>query len=255
MSKYFLLFSQRIVEYSAYRFNVLFNIIQSFITPGLLLLVLSRAQSDQISVSSLIPYYLLVSLLLPLVNTNIESEIEELTTSGEINNFLIKPLSLYRFLLFRELGSKFINLLLISLPVILSLIVFKSASVFSFTNPVLILALVSLILAFFMSFNFSYWIGLFCFWIDEFWAIHNLKYVVFFLLGGAVLPYSFFPNQIVVLLKFTPFPYLLNWPVRILYGDRSWSEIIIAIIWLFIFSLGIRLTQARAILKYSHTAG
>ena len=87
MKKYLTLFSQRLSEYSTYRMRLFVTILQGFITPLFLLLVLSLATpTGGTSVSGLISYFLLVGLIYPLTRSRVNEFIEEQTTSGEINN-------------------------------------------------------------------------------------------------------------------------------------------------------------------------
>lgn len=253
MRKYWLLLSQRFSEYLSYRVNILFTVFQRFISPMLLLVILSQAQSSQVSLDTLVPYYILVSLVLPLTRSRVDTEIEATTTSGDINNFLSKPVSLYKFLFFRDLGGNLVHLAVVSPLIIVVLAAFIKSPLLSLTPFSLAMFMLTLCLSVLISFNYSYLVGLLCFWLDEFWAIHNLKSVLFHLLGGAVLPYTFFPDSFISLLKYSPFPYMLNWPVRVLQGEFNLPELITSLVWLILFYFAIRLVQKTAISKYSHT--
>ncbi|KKU55261.1 hypothetical protein A3H89_04845 [Candidatus Amesbacteria bacterium RIFCSPLOWO2_02_FULL_48_11] len=256
MRKYIILFLQHLSEYSTYRMRLLVTILQGFVTPLFLLIVLSWARPiSSVSVSDLLPYYLLVGLIYPLTRSRIDEFIDESATSGEVNNFLVKPLSFYKFMLTSDLSWKTLNLITL-FPFILAayLLLTPSGSVpqnlSSFSLSLLVTGI-----SFLISFNFSFLIGLFSFWLDEFWAIHNIKHVVVNFLGGVVLPYSFFPLWATSLLKYSPFPYMLTWPVRVLRGQFSSSEIPISLFWLALIGLAVVFFQKLAIRRYSHTAG
>jgi ABC-2 type transport system permease protein len=247
VQKYLIILRQSLSQSITYRLQIVFQILQSFITPLLLISVLSFAKASQgIEVSSLIPYYLLVSLTYPLVISGIDEEMEALSVSGDINNFLIKPLPLFRYLLTKNLGEK----LSIAIPVlpILSMTLFLGNE-FSFWAVA-----VSLPMSFILSFCFSYLTGLLCFWVDEFWAIHNVKFVLIKLLGGVAVPLSFFPQGLTEFLQYTPFPYLVSWVARISQNNFRSIEFIIAISWILFLYLLCNIVEKITIKKYSFTA-
>jgi ABC-2 type transport system permease protein len=249
MKKYQQLFRTTFSQYLTYRLHVLSQIIQNLVTPVFMLLALTLSQpTGSLSSKFLIPYYALVSLAVPLTISNIDEELDDLVTTGDINNFLLKPFSLFRWLYIKNLSEK-ISIFLTVFPVFLVLILLNHPSVF-----VLSLSLIAIVLSFTLSFTFSYLVGLFCFWIDDFWAIHNTKFVLIQLLGGIVLPYSFFPRVYLSLLKYTPFPYLASWVPRFLQGSVPATQIYFIIFWILVMYLLARLLERRAISKYSFTA-
>lgn len=231
------------------------TILQGFITPLFLLLVLSQATPlVGTSTQGLISYFLLVGLIYPLTKSRVNEFIEEQTTSGEINNFLVKPISLYRYTLADDLSWKILNLFTLAPFIIIAGLFLLRGNSLNYNLIVLGTTLVTIAISFLISFNFSYLVGLFSFWFDEFWAINNIKFVIVTFLGGVILPYSFFPDWSIQLLKYSPFPYMLTWPVRVLKGQFDPFEIIISLIWYIVLGLAINTLQKLAILKYSHTA-
>lgn len=96
---------------------------------------------------------------------------------------------------------------------------------------VMFIVLISYLLSFFISFS----LGLLAFWLDEVWGFQNLKEVLFIFLGGVALPYQIFPQAMQSFLSWTPFPYLINWPMRLGIIQPIFLEIIIAIFWLLFF--------------------
>jgi ABC-2 type transport system permease protein len=249
MKKYFTVFQQSFSRYTAYRLDILLQIIQSFISPLIIVGALSfSTPTGQLTTAGLIPYYFLISLIYPLIRTQIDEEIDELTHTGDINTFLVKPFSLPRWLYAKSISEKLI--IFITLSPLFSVVIF--ANRISFSN--IFLLLLSLILGFSLSFFISFFVGLFCFWIDEFWAIHNVKHVTIMLFGGVILPYSFFPDSLGNWLKFTPFPYIANWPVKIIQNQASPLDFLLVLLWILIFITLSRILQSKAINKYSFTA-
>jgi ABC-2 type transport system permease protein len=249
MKKYWLVFTQNISQISTYRFQILLTLLQNLTQPAILLAVLFFVKpGSSISFSSLVPYYLLVALISPLTISNIDEELDELTASGDINNFLLKPFSLTKWLYAKAISEKITLLLLLCLPVGIA---FALAN-FDFLQILSLLFI--LVLSFSLSFFLSFLVGISCFWIEDFWAIHNVKFVTTSLLGGLVLPYQFFPSVMQNLLRYSPFPYLVNFPIKYIQHQTSFEALIIAVVWLGILILASTYFLRLAITKYSYVA-
>lgn len=249
MKKYFTVFQQSLSRFAAYRLDILLQIIQSFIPPLIIVSALSFSiPTSQLTTAGLIPYYILISLIYPLIRSGIDEEIDELTHTGDINTFLVKPFSLIKWLYAKSVSEKLI--IFFTLSPLFSLVIL--ANRLSLSNTILLL--LSLVLGYSLSFFISFLVGLLCFWIDEFWAIHNVKHVTIMLFGGVILPYSFFPENIGGLLKFTPFPYLANWPVKIIQNQSSVSDFILVFFWIITIAYLGKFLHQKAINKYSFTA-
>jgi len=249
MKKYFLVFQQSFSLFTTYRLEIFFQIIQNFIPSAIMIAALSfSVPTSTIQVINLIPYYVLISLIYPLIRSGIDEEMDNLTNSGQINTFLLKPFSLFKWLYSKSLSEKMLILLTLS-PVLLLVLVISNFTFFK-----LLFLSISLFIAFTLSFTLSYFIGLFCFWIEDFWAVHNVKHVTIQLLGGIVLPYSFFPDDIASILRFTPFPYIVSWPVKIIQNQINYVDVFTSITWIMILFFLVRILQYKAIQKYSFTA-
>ncbi len=255
MRKYNILFQQVFSQFISYRLHVISLILYNFIAPTITILALSQAQSiSGVALPGIVNYYLILLLFLPILNVNVQDYISQLTTSGEINNFLMKPISLYKWILVKEISEKTVSMIFFIPAAIVLLWIFldRTSLVFS---PLLISQLIfSVVMCFILSFNFAFFIGIFSFWIDEFWTISNVKNVLVLLLGGIALPYVLFPLQINQILELTFFPYLVSWPTRVLTTGLQINEVVIAIVWLIISAISIHLFFGRAIKKYSFTA-
>ncbi len=212
-----------------------------------MLVALSQATSSTIKFTDLIPYYVLISLTFPVFKTSIDYEIGELTHSGEINNYLVRPIRIYLYFLTTEISKKIATLLIllpfISIPIIYFHYQFNAVLVFA-----------AVIVSFLVSFNLSYLFGLSMFWLDEFWVIRNVNDVLTTLLGGVVLPYIFFPTWAMTIIRFTPFPYMISMPARIIQDTAQPFDILIGLVWVFIlYSINV-ICERQIIYKYSHTA-
>lgn len=88
-----------------------------------------------------------------------------------------------------------------------------------------LLYLISVCLAFAIRFLSAYCIGLLAFWFTQATALDDLYYVAAAFLTGSFAPLSFYPEAARAVIEWTPFPYLVYYPVRILNGTADGGEI------------------------------
>ncbi|TWW08287.1 hypothetical protein E3A20_25830 [Planctomyces bekefii] len=62
------------------------------------------------------------------------------------------------------------------------------------------------------------------FWAENVWSLNVMLMFAIRLLGGALLPLTLFPSWAQEYLSYTPFPYLVSFPIRALMGQVSADE-------------------------------
>jgi ABC-2 type transport system permease protein len=209
----------------------------------------AASPTGNISSQSLISYYILISLISPITVSNIDEDLDDLTSTGDINNFLTKPFSVFKWLFAKNLSEKLVIALTLS-PVIIVVLIKSGISLTGLFYLLLII-----LISFSLSFTISFIFGLTCFWIEDFWAIHNVKFVLVQFLGGIVLPYSFFPDKLLNLLKYSPFPYLANVSVKFIQHRFALTDLALLSGWLLISLVVARWLLNKSISKYSYVAG
>jgi ABC-2 type transport system permease protein len=94
-------------------------------------------------------------------------------------------------------------------------------------------------LAFAMRFVLAYSIALLSFWFDQATALDDFYYLVAAFLTGGFAPLSFYPPAVRAAVEWTPFPYLVYYPVRVLTGPASGAAILrvfaMQLLWLAVF--------------------
>jgi ABC-2 type transport system permease protein len=114
------------------------------------------------------------------------------------------------------------NLTAITVPTILLLtLVFK---VRVEAGPGLAFLPISLILAFMISFNFDYLVGLMAFYNESIWGLTITKEVVITTLSGALIPLQFFPQAIEKILLILPFQAIYYVPLTMVtQPNQDWT--------------------------------
>lgn len=94
------------------------------------------------------------------------------------------------------------------------------------------------LLAGFLWFLIQYCCGLMAFWLEETWMIRVLMELVVNFLSGNIFPLELYPEKLTQFLKYTPFPYLAYYPIKMFLGAKQ--EILVPTLviafWLVFFS-------------------
>lgn len=75
----------------------------------------------------------------------------------------------------------------------------------------------------FLWYQISFVLGLCAFWLEETWVLRVMFVTIAQFLSGSLLPLEIFPEQLVELLNWTPFPYMTYVPVKIFMGSYTGS--------------------------------
>ncbi|MTJ06912.1 ABC-2 family transporter protein [Anabaena sp. UHCC 0204] len=82
----------------------------------------------------------------------------------------------------------------------------------------LLLFILAGIMAFALRFIMQYTFAMFAFWTERATALENLWFLFFLFLSGLIAPLDVFPEDVRNIVMLTPFPYIIDFPARILVG-------------------------------------
>lgn len=139
---------------------------------------------------------------------------------GELSNYLLKPISYFKYYLTRDISSKSLNLIFALVETIVLFLLLKPPF-FLQTNPInLTLFVLSIAIAIFIYFVMLFIVSSVPFWVPEAgWGMHFLITVVAVeFLSGALFPLDILPEIIQDFLYLTPFPYLIFFPLQVYLG-------------------------------------
>lgn len=143
---------------------------------------------------------------------------------GELSPYLLQPLHPVWHYATEHWGE-----LMFRLPVILPIVAIglTIADAWSFALllnlPAFILGLA---LAWLVNFTVHMLVGLIAFWSDNALGYDTVIYQLYIMLGGVVVPVELFPNGVQSVLAWTPFPYVLDFPVRVMIGRISGADML-----------------------------
>ncbi len=120
--------------------------------------------------------------------------------------------------------------------------------------PSLALFLVSVGLAWVLSFLVQALFGLLSFWVDQSVGLYGVWFALWSLLSGYVAPTALFPESVRPLLDWLPFRGMLGVPVELLGGFLTWREalpeVAIQVGWTALFAGLVALAWRRGIRRY-----
>jgi ABC-2 type transport system permease protein len=170
-----------------------------------------------------------------LINSFILTTAENPETSqniqdGTLSTYLLQPIHPYGIWFFRDLGSKTFLFALGLLGYLIVFIFFSKYLVFSPSPEYLLFFLISLVLASLLQFFLFQGLSLLSFWVENTYGIRFTMRVIMEVIGGAIIPISFFPLVLEKLFVLLPFPFLIYIPMQIYLGkiplDRAFLELV-----------------------------
>lgn len=212
------------------------------------------------TLAGMISYYLLVTIVDALTGvTEDDWHIAADIKDGNINQFLLKPIDymLYRLALF--FSGRLIYTAVAFFPVLVFVLVQREYFEFPASPAYFGLFLVSLVLTALLQFFMSYTMAMLAFWVLEVSTFIFILFAFEYVAGGHLFPIDILPPGLAYVLKFTPFPYQLFFPVSVylgrVEGTELWQGFAIQAFWTVFFLLFARWVWSRGIKKYTAVGG
>lgn len=233
LNKLWTVFKLTWVERLVYRVNfileILSGILSSLIVVFLWLAIYRSAAREVIggySAGEMVTYLLGAGLINSFILTTAENpETSQSIQDGTLSNLLVQPVSPYAIWFVRDFGTKAFFFFLGLSGYAVVFFFFRQYLVISAGLGYFILFLVSLVLAALLQFFLFEALSLLAFWVENTYGIRFTMRVIMEVVGGAIIPLSFFPGILQKLFLALPFPYLIYLPMRIYLGKISLSEI------------------------------
>ena len=226
MKKYLSVFKISFQQEFAYRTNFIMwrvrNVMQIFLVFFLWSSVFADPQREIFGYNrdKILTYVFGILLLRALVLSARAVDIAGEISKGDLTNYLLKPISYFKYWFTRDISSKALNLSFAAIEAALLFAILKPPF-FIQTNPSQIaIFLVFLVLAVVMFFSLLILVNLATFWLPESgWAAQFLIIAIITeFLSGAVFPIDILPKFIQQILYALPFPYLMFFPLQVYLG-------------------------------------
>lgn len=215
-----------------YRGDILLYVFGNITQPMVILLIwlaISKSSGTlPISQNELIVYYLLVIILHLITSTWGAIFITSDIRLGKLSPFLTKPASYLLHQIGNNIGEKLIKAIYtIPLVIILGLIFHATLPELSFIS--LIIFIISCFLSATIMFMIDICIGICAFWMETTESLEDLFDMLLHLFSGRLAPLFMLPIFMQNIAFITPFRYLLSFPIEIITGKISPTQVVIGI--------------------------
>ncbi len=208
------------------------------------------------SADQMTTYVLMVLIVTAMVFSAPSSEIGGEIVSGDLSNYLVKPMNYLRYWFTRDLASKLLNLLFVCLELSILWLFLKP----HFEIRIGFFEMLGFIAAVFIGtllyFFFQLTTRFVGFWAPEnIWGVSFLVFLFTDLLGGTIFPLDILPPAAQFVLSLTPFPYFVYYPIAIFVGKITGFAIIEVLIrgliWVGLMSIIARFFWRKGLQSYS----
>ena len=185
-------------------------------------------------------YLVGIAFLKNLVLSSRLGDLGWLIRNGGLTNIVLAPLNIFSYWFTKEAVDKVSNLVfgLIELGLILLIFDFpfyfpQNLSTYFYFSALVILAL-------FLHFFINFFLSCLAFWTDDIWATRFLFGVIFLnFFAGAFFPIDVLPSWLTRVIYFTPFPYLIFFPLKVWLEQLSlimvYQALAVSLVWLVFF--------------------
>lgn len=259
IKKYWQIFVVSLAEIFAWKLNfVLWRVRTVFLVLLLYFLWSAVYANNEILLgydrSQMLTYVFLVAFLRSLVLSSRSIDVAGEIREGDLTNLLLRPVSYVGWWWSRDIADKVINICFAIVELTVIYLIFRPPIFFQTNMLALLLFASAALLALILYFYLSFLVSLAAFWIAEVWGIRFLIFIMLDFFAGALFPLDILPKQIFTALEFTPFPYLLFFPVKLYLGQLGPVQILqgfmVLSAWIILVVFLVRFSWARGLRTY-----
>jgi len=171
-----------------------------------------------------VAYYLVLILVNQLTYSQTNWTVGDVIRYGGMNQLLLRPLSPVFDTLSSEVAGKVVYMIF-DIPIVLGLaLVLRPEMSVTWANGLAFVP--ALVLAWALRFFWGYALALLAFWATRADALLALQDALIFLLAGQAAPTRLLPGTLQTLSTALPFRYMVGFPVEVLTGHLSASEMV-----------------------------
>jgi len=267
-SKYGHVLSMGIQNTLVYRTNFLFRAAFGLVPLAATLFLWEAIYADKpagaaigaYTLAQMVSYYLLVTVVDSITavaedDWQIAADIKD----GAVSQFLLKPLDFLAYRLCLYLSGRVIYTSVALIPVAFFLFIQREYLVGPAESLGWVLALLSVLMAGLLQFFIAYTVALLSFWVLDVSTFIFIQFAFEFLASGHLFPLDILPDGLHRLLLWSPYPYLLYFPVGVylgrIQGAELWQGFVLQLAWVGVAFLIARFVWSRGLRKYTAVGG
>ncbi|MDP3888690.1 MAG: ABC-2 family transporter protein [bacterium] len=261
MKKYIQVVKVTLQEYSVYRLNFLLWRFRGVVQLLVLYFLWQAAIPQGVTIfgydqSKILTYILGTSIIRAFALSSRSVDAAGQIATGDISNFLIKPISYIKYWFAKDVADKFLNLFFSVVEISLIIFILKPPIIFQPNFLLVLLTLLAIAFGIMLYFYLSFALSLIAFWTPESpWPLRFLFTIIMEFLAGGLFPLNILPQAVFNVLKFLPFSYVLFFPLNVYLGNLSYQEIFmglgIAIFWIVIIYQTVKIMFKAGLKEYA----
>ena len=242
MGIYFDIVKFNFLRFFAYPWEIVASVLKRIVELLFLILfwsLVAKGSNGNINLTQIISYFFISMGIRDLVMSHwgpFGSEVGDEIKSGQINNLLVKPVSVIPTLYSISVGKSGMRMLLAIINLIIGIAIFPPKSFISICLFIIFFAL-----ALAISFAYNLFQGTLYFHLTDALAFKNGINNFVRILSGELIPLYLFPFTIGQILRFSPFPSMVYGPTIALSTSKIDETVIIniliAIFWAIVLNL------------------
>jgi ABC-2 type transport system permease protein len=258
MGKYLLITKQAFLVNLAYSSNVLVWSAIAILELLVPLLIWSSAASltgtfGGMSRDQILSYYGIMSIVGFATFWWIQFEIAAHVRSGDLSNYLLKPVSFFKYMIFQQIGDKSVTAL-IRIPLFAGVLFLFGSQIIPGFIANFGWVIISIVLGAFLSLLIALSFGMLSFWVTDFGGFAGIYFFTSYLLSGEMAPLSVFPSWFTQIANLLPFRYIISFPIELIMNTLSLSQVIagifIEIVWILAFLLLLKILWKKGLTLY-----
>jgi len=185
-----------------------------------------EAVANTMALADIIRYFAITALISYLTMDFADWNLSMLVRTGRFLTFSLRPMNHMFFAFSQKVGHRMLGFIFEFIPCYLIFVLLIRIDL----RPVYLgWSIVSVALAFLMTFFVNYTIGLASFWVVQSGGIRSVYVLLGSVFSGALIPLVFFPYPLQVIQFFLPFQYIFYVPTMVFLGSYSLGGIELSI--------------------------
>jgi ABC-2 type transport system permease protein len=252
------LFEVWFAHMSAYRAEIIIWMLTGMIPLIMLAVWIGKAQAEGGAVGEFTPqrfaaYFLAAWISGQFVVAWVSWELDYQIRQGVLSPKLLRPLHPFWEHFASHVTERLVRMPFMVIIIVIGLLLVPGTRITPGVGHVLVY-LLSIGLAFLIRFLIAYIIGVIAFWWDQAVALDELYFTIAAFLTGSFAPLDLYPAWARAVIEWTPFPYIIYYPVQILNGTIAAADMArvvgVQALWVLAFTLLLRGLWKRGLQRY-----
>lgn len=218
------------------------------------LTIASAGAHTPMSREGFIQYYLVLIVINGWISTWASTFLAADIRYGRLSRFLLKPVPTILFQLGNNIAEKSVKSTYL-FPFFIILYWLFKVSVPYISLETFFIFLISVGIAFSVSFLLDICVGLAAFWLDDIEVIDDTYSFLWVLFSGQLIPLIAFPDMVRNFANFLPFRYIISFPIEVILGQISrtekYSGLLVGVLWTVLAYSLYTILWKRGLNKYS----